>query len=460
MSFLRDMLDTIVERGRSLRDGNLWSSTIGLARRKPAADPVVALEQSCRALLSGRGEASGVAIAREILAQYGALSETDKLAFFRRLDVAFATDQAKLEAAWAEHQKNRTERAFRKLLHAVEPPRQELIRRLNRAPGATPALVAMRAEVMEAARKEPALVSVDEDLAHMLNSWFNEGFLVLRRISWSTPADILERIARYEAVHTVQGWEDLRRRVQPSDRRLYAFFHPSLGDDPLIFVEIALTTEIPSSIQNLLADQRNEVPAEQATCAIFYSISNCQPGLRGISLGNFLIKTVVEELARDLPNLKTYVTLSPSPNFGRWLQQVIKKPALAGIKDLNVASLERLATPGWHTDRAFVESVRPLILTLAATYYMQAKTDSGKPLDSVARFHLGNGARLERLNWLGDTSPKGLAEGAGLMVNYLYDLRTIEVNHEAFANDGTVVVSPAIQREVREQSVKAWRGNA
>jgi malonyl-CoA decarboxylase len=270
---------------------------------------------------------------------------------------------------------------------------------------------------------------------------------MMQRITWSSPADILERIIRYEAVHMIQGWDDLRRRLQPSDRRCYAFFHPSLADEPLIFVEVALTKDIPSSIQAVLADDRKVLPAEEATTAVFYSISNCQPGLRGISFGNFLIKQVVEDLSRDLPSLKTFVTLSPAPGFGGWL-----KRAAADADGLggDSTSLARLGTPDWHRDPTIAEQFRPLLLSRAAAYYLEAKAKNGQPLDPVARFHLGNGARLERLNWLGDTSSKGLREAAGLMVNYLYDLNTIETNHEAFANQGVVAASPAIQRLLRD----------
>ena len=250
---------------------------------------------------------------------------------------------------------------------------------------------------------------------------------------------MLERIIRYEAVHEIQGWDDLRRRVQPSDRRCFGFFHPSLIDEPLIFVEVALTREIPASIQSLLAEERAILPAKEATTAVFYSISNCQQGLRGVSFGNFLIKQVVEELSRELPGLQTFVTLSPAPGFAGWLDRVQADPAAAGLAGLDLEPLQALRTRAGTTMRRWPSGCKPILLALAATYYLRAKGGGGKPIDPVARFHLGNGARLERLNWLGDISPKGLREAHGLMVNYLYDLRFIEANHEAFANEGTVV---------------------
>src|SRR3712207_2184790 len=206
----------------------------------------------------------------------------------------------------------------------------------------------MREDLLRHGDGDPDLASVDDDLAHLLSSWFNRGFLVLRRIDWSTPADILERIIRYEAVHAIRDWDDLRRRVQPLDRRCFGFFHPSLVDEPLIFVEVALTREIPGSIQELLAEDSQVLPAEQATTAVFYSISNCQEGLRGISFGNFLIKQVVEELSRDLSGLRTFGALSRAPAFGASLQRVAQCPAAARLEGIEAAGLEALRTPGWH----------------------------------------------------------------------------------------------------------------
>jgi len=250
-------------------------------------------------------------------------------------------------------------------------------------------------------------------------------------------------------LHAIQDWHDLRRRVQPADRRCFGFFHPSLVDEPLIFVEVALTREMPDSIQALLAEGREVLAPERATTAVFYSISNCQPGLKGVSFGSFLIKQVVEELSRDLPGLETFVTLSPVPGFGAWLDRVLDDPtASAGVPALDQVPLRALRQGAEPPTAAAVERLRPTLLGLGAAYFLKAKSASGRPLDPVARFHLGNGARLERLNWPGDTSARGMREAAGLMVNYLYDLRHIEANHEAFANDGTVVAADAVRRHL------------
>jgi malonyl-CoA decarboxylase len=440
VSFLQELLGSIADRGRALIERSA-------ARPGGKAGPKLpeTLESLGRALLSGRGEASGVALARQLLDLYGLSPMPARVEFFHLLARSFDPDLAQIRAAWEAYQQDTSPAHLQDLLEAVEPPRQELFRRLNLAPGGTAALVAMREDLIKHGGKDAQLRKVDDDFAHLFGSWFNRGFLVLRHIDWSSPADILERIIRYEAVHEIQGWAELRRRVQPTDRRCFGFFHPSLIDEPLIFVEVALTREIPASIQSLLAEERQVLPAAEATTAVFYSISNCQQGLRGVSFGNFLIKQVVEELSRELPRLQTFVTLSPAPGFGSWVRRVLDEPAGAGVGGLDLASLQALRNPGWHADPTVAERVRPTLLSLAAAYYLAAKGPGGKPVDPVARFHLGNGARLERLNWLGDTSPKGLREACGLMVNYLYDLRYIEANHEAFANESTVVAADSVR---------------
>jgi malonyl-CoA decarboxylase len=328
---------------------------------------------------------------------------------------------------------------------ASEPRRQELIRRLNRAPHGTSDLVAMRDDLLTHMDGRKDLAAVDRDLAHLLGSWFNRGFLVLRRIDWSTPANILEQIIRYEAVHEIRDWDDLRRRIDPADRRCYAFFHPALADAPLIFVEVALTETIPNAIAPLLAVDRKPVPIDRARTAVFYSISNTQRGLGGISFGNFLIKQVVEELQRELPKLDTFVTLSPVPNFMHWLKQANDVPVTEEEREL----LKQLDDPTWVEHEELTAQLRGVLEPLAAHYFLRARNPKGRVIDPVARFHLGNGARLERIDWLGDLSAKGMRESAGVMVNYLYRLDDIEENHEAYANNGEVVASSAVKKLLR-----------
>ncbi len=326
--------------------------------------------------------------------------------------------------------------------YATEPRRQELFRRLNRAPGGTAALVAMRADLLECMREDRALAVVDRDFQHLFGSWFNRGFLVLRRIDWSSPAAILAKVIRYEAVHEIRDWEDLRRRIDSVDRRCYAFFHPALVDEPLIFVEVALTLAPPDAIAPLLAERRAHVAEDKARVATFYSISNCQQGLSSVSFGNFLIKQVVEEIRRELPRIETFITLSPVPGFRAWVETT-DDPA---VEALAAEARERTQDESWAAHPESAAQARKILEPLAAYYFLKGRRPDGRVIDSVARFHLGNGARLERIDWMGDLSVKGLFESYGVMVNYLYDLAEIEKNHEAFANQGAVAASSTVKK--------------
>jgi malonyl-CoA decarboxylase len=432
-AFFSELISTISERGRSL-----------LRRARPSMDGQDAdgLIELCEALLSGRGEASGTAMAREVLDHYHDLDDEARLAFFKKLVRDFGPDRDKLAKAIEVWRAQGSDADTNGLHAASEPRRQELIRRLNRAPGGTGELVEMRSDLLRLLDDNQDLAALDHDVAHLLGSWFNRGFLVLRRIDWSTPANILEQIIRYEAVHEISDWDDLRRRIDPVDRRCYAFFHPALPDAPLIFVEVALTETIPTAIAPLLAVDRRLVPIERARTAVFYSISNTQRGLGGISFGNFLIKQVVEELRRELPKLDNFVTLSPVPGFMPWLKQ--EKDTLLSEEDR--ALLVHLDDPKWFENEELAAQMRTVLEPLAAFYFLKARSAKGRVIDSVARFHLGNGARLERIDWLGDLSPKGMRESAGIMVNYLYRLDDIEENHEAYANTGEVVASNSVKK--------------
>lgn len=267
-------------------------------------------------------------------------------------------------------------------------------------------------------------------------------------MDWSTPANILEKIIRYEAVHAIESWDHLRRRLEPADRRLYAFFHPALIDEPLIFVEVALMAEIPASIAPLLAPATDAIAPDRMRTAVFYSISNAQPGLAGVSFGNFLIKQVVEDLKREMPQLETFVTLSPVPGFAAWVIKAAEDPESSGVPGWNAEALKQLQVRDWMDDDAGSKSMETLLLSLAARYFLMAKDRKGRVVDPVARFHLGNGARLERVNLKGDASAKGWAQSFGVMVNYLYDLRSIEANHEAYATRGEVVASASIRKNL------------
>jgi malonyl-CoA decarboxylase len=437
-SFFSDMLQSIADRSRAL-----------ISRREPARGRSDGIVELCEALLSGRGEASGVALANEILADYAELTTGPRIAFFETLARTFGHDPARIDAAIAAWRQSPSADAAADLHHDSEPRRLELFRRLNLAPGGTAALVRMREQLLAAVDHRDDLAVVDNDFVHLFSSWFNRGFLVLRRIDWSTPASILEKIIRYEAVHEIRDWEDLRRRVDLPDRRCYAFFHPALVDEPLIFVEVALTREIPGAIAPILSDRREAVEPTRATTAVFYSITNCQRGLAGVTFGHFLIKQVVEEVSRELPRISNFVTLSPAPNFAAWLNRERTNEASIALDEDDREALAALARPDWWRDPASIAAIRELFLRAAAWYYLRGRNSRGLPVDPVARFHLGNGARLERLDWLGDTSERALQQSYGLMVNYLYDLDYIEQNHEAYAQQHAIVAASAISRLVR-----------
>ncbi|MFL4985490.1 MAG: malonyl-CoA decarboxylase [Xanthobacteraceae bacterium] len=441
-SFFGELLQTITERGRALIDR-------AGARRESSAARSQNLVELCDELLSRRGEASGVALARDILTRYDQLTTGPRIAFFEALATRFGPDHERLTGAIEQWRREPTEETIAELHDAAESRRQELFRRINLAPGGTAGLVDMREQLLEAMTHREDLAAVDADFVHLFSSWFNRGFLVLRRIDWATPAIILEKIIRYEAVHRIRGWDDLRRRIDPPDRRCYAFFHPALVDDPLIFVEVALTRDIPSGIAPILTSQREAIQPDRATTAVFYSISNCQRGLTGVTFGHFLIKQVAEEISREIPNISTFVTLSPVPGFADWLARERAREVSTVLSDDDRAALAHLDTQGWWQMPNTRDAVREPLVRAAAWYFLHGRSKNGTPLDPVARFHLGNGARLEQINWLADTSAKALSQSHGLMVNYLYDLKNIEKNHEAYAETRTIVTSNTVKRLAR-----------
>ena len=428
MTTLGRTLGSVMEAGRGI-----------LARRRSglpaaAANSAAGMMALCRELLDHRGEASGLALAGEIISGYQRLPPAARLAFFSGLVSEFDVDANEVSAAAERYRARPDLEQLWSLTRAVEAPRQKLFRRINMAPDGTRTLVALRGHVLPLLREHPALRAIDSDLRHLFVSWFNKGFLELRRIDWSSPAMVLEKIIDYEAVHQINGWDDLRSRLR-EDRRCFAFFHPALANDPLVFVEIALTDAIPGDLAPLLVQQRKPSTGKINT-VVFYSISNCHPGLAGISFGNFLIKNVVEELRKEMPALKTFVTLSPVPGFRRWLASA----DLTGL--VPEALVARVKEP---LGRVVEQPVYDAQLKLCAHYLLREKSRDA-PLDPVARFHLGNGARLHRMHGGADLSAKGREQSAGIMVNYLYDLARIEENHEAFFDEGRIAVSRTISR--------------
>ena len=393
MNVLSDLLAAIFERTERAAKGRDTRS----------------LEALCEALLAeGNGEAAGLKLAGSILDTYESLDADGRVGFFALLAERHDVDPQAVAGAARAYAAAPSGANYVALQRAAEPPRQEIMRRLNRLPGATGRLVRMRADLLRLKGDHPRFAAVDADAHHLFQSWFNRGFLVLRRIDWSTPAHLLEKIIEYEAVHAIGDWDELRRRLQPPDRRCFAFMHPAMPDDPLIFVEVALTDAVPASIEAVLSPEREAIAAARASTATFYSISNCQPGLAGISFGNSLIKQVAADIAAELPGVETFVTLSPVPGLARWL--------------------EARASDGDADDLA----------VLAAHYLVEEKRADARPLDPVARFHLGNGASLDAIHLDADRSAAGRAASRGVMVNYLYDLARVDARHEAYARTGAV----------------------
>jgi malonyl-CoA decarboxylase len=389
----------------------------------------------------------GVRLASEILNRYRELAPAAMTTLFDGIGTEFGADSATVKRAALAYSNEQSAATLLALQQAVEPPRQELFRRLNLAPGGTASLVDLRRRLLQGLGEHPSWAGTDADLAHLFRSWFNAGFLSLQQIDWRTSALVLERLIQYEAVHQIQGWRDLRRRLA-ADRRCYAFFHSALPDEPLIFIEVALTSGMSALVQPLLDPDSPVLDPADAKCAIFYSITNCQEGLRGISFGNFLIKSVAKDLGRRLPQLRTFATLSPIPGFVSWLASRSAAEVIgarsAKLQELLDQSQTGTSMPGSEE----LLALRPEIIRACAGYLMCAK-QGGAPLDPVARFHLANGARLERLNWLADTSANGVRRALSMMANYVYRIADVERNQEMYARDYRVMASRDLQWIVR-----------
>jgi len=414
-------LRSVAGRGVRASFESMWGAGIGkLVERirgggKPASGD--SLLDYASALLSLRGRASGAALASAFFDRYEASDIAARHDFLAQLHAQNPRSADAIDAAVQAWTRDRDDNAAALLHEASESPCARLIRLLNLAPGGTRRLIAMRNDLLNAPAMSAGLRDLDREFSDAFTAWFNAGFLELRHIDWNSPAALLEHIIRYEAVHSIVDWDDLRRRVEPVDRRCYGFFHPQMADDPLIFVEVALTNTVPSAIAPIISPDRAAVDPRQAKCAIFYSISNCQEGLRGIPFGNFLIKQVVGLLKDELPLLQQFATLSPVPGFAKWLAREHDGPVPQGDE----------------------------LRRLAAEFITTARDRRGQVQDPVGRFHLGNGARLEAIHAEGDLSAKGMREAHGVMVNYCYDLGAIEANHVRLFELGEVAVSSGVQ---------------
>ncbi len=460
--WFQTVIDSIAERGREL---------LGLQHDAVNKRQLLDL---CQQLLRGQGEASGIALSQEILYVYNSFSKEEKLRFFKLLAEQFDPDLQAMQSAMTKYLESRSAQSLVELTNAIEAPRQELFRRLNLAPGGTAKLVGLRADLLRCIKDHPELIAVDADLKHILSSWFNRGFLQLRNIDWQSPAHILEKLINYESVHEIHGWDDLRRRLM-QDRRCFAFFHPAMPDEPLIFIEVALVKGLSSVVTGLLDPHAPVLDPKQADTAIFYSINNTQTGLRGISFGNFLIKRVLNELTHECPWIKVSSTLSPIPSFAaqihNWVQGKTPQPystnfdavvqrhaesimALATAHGLDVTLSEKAQLQELLKQQTVTEDeALSAILSELALVYLISPNQYGKLNDPVAMFHLSNGARLERVNLRADMSTHGMASSYGVMVNYLYDLNDVEAFHEAFVSRGKVMMSDALWKKARQLSV-------
>ncbi len=477
MSERNSFLDTVVDRTlgnlRSLRTA--WrdiaaqarGAISGAPRPELSRDDAERLRKQLRDCLDDRG---GVVRSRARAADLGrtylALNGTGRERFLKLLAAEFDIDHQAV-AGLGERLVRANENAERRKIErelrvALEPPRIKLLTHFNALPEGVKFLVDMRAELISLAAHDALLAGLERDLKGLLASWFDVGFLALTRITWDAPAALLEKLIVYEAVHEIRSWTDLKNRLE-ADRRCFAYFHPRMPEEPLIFVEVALVGGMSDNVQSLLDEAAPVGDPAEADTAIFYSISNCQRGLAGISLGDFLIKRVVDSLAAELPHLKTYATLSPVPGFRAWLDQRIleegeglltaaERKAMQQLLPAELATQslgELLSRPRWHAEEPVAQVLKAPLLRLAARYLMTEKTPRGRALDPVAHFHLTNGARMERLNWLADLSAKGLQQSAGMMINYLYRQAEIEGNHEAYTGEGQVAASAAMARLIK-----------
>ncbi len=396
-------------------------------------DETETIESLCAMMMASDGEYSSLLLAERILNAYEKLDEPGRLEFFDLLLTDYDIDVDAIKNAIGDYERNPDAGNLLRVTAASEPGRQELLRRINLTPGGTRRLVKMREHLLAAMREQPELKKIDTDFHHLFNAWFNRGFLLMEPIDWTTPAHILEKIIAYEAVHEIESWSELRQRLEPADRYCYGFFHPSMEDEPLVFVEVALTDKVPQGIGEILKrDPEAEAP-ENPSCAIFYSISTCHRGLAGVSFGNFLIKQVATSLKLRFPQLKTFATISPAPGFRRWVE------GQAQTEESVAALIENF-------DADADDKLRDEIEKLAASYFLEQKNDRDQPLDPVARFHLKNGAILERINILGNPSDTGMERSLGTMVNYVYDLSRVEENHEEYVKNNRVITSSQVRK--------------
>lgn len=427
--FMGQMFDKIADLGKSYLD---------IPYKKHS---IKSIKELCETLLERKGEASGTALAKQIVDYYNSLNDDEKIRFLHMITGKFAPDPNEIFDAAQQYTKSQDFSSLQNLSRSIESPRLELIRLINYAPGGMAAIIDMRKRVLKQLKENRDLLPLEADLFHLLSAWFNRGFLQFQQINWDTPAVILEKLIDYEAVHEIKGWNDLRRRLA-DDRICFAFFHPALPNDPLIFVQVAFTKGIAKEIHPLLALEGNNTSKNSPNTAIFYSISNCQEGLKGISFGNFLIKQVVDYISKEMPEIKTFSTLSPVPKFRKWLEKYHLKRENCLLDE---EERDLISQPKWFEDEEIRNRLKKSLTRICAFYLTQEKKRN-QPYDPVTRFHLGNGAEIENINWEADLSERGLFQSAGIMVNYKYVPSRIVSNHEAYVDEGKICVSSKVKK--------------
>ena len=416
-----------------------------LIGKKPLRKDLTSALQLCNDLISFKGIASGIAIAREITEIYSVFDTDQKLSFFKEINKQFSPNNNEVEKKIAQYLKEKNEQSLNALGSAVEGNRQELIRRLNMAPNGTPFLVSMREDLIKFLPINPELKNLDEDIRHLFKSWFNPGFLRLEKITWDSKAAVLEKIMKYEKVHKIKDMNDLKRRLQQEDRRFFAYFHPVLKDEPLIFVEVAFTKGVGHSIQEIIKPKTDE--KSNYDTATFYSINNCQNGLMRVTLGNFLIKRVVFEIQEENPKIKNFGTLSPLPGFADWFLSLSSEKLKDILKDYEISKLDFLRSPSLKIGEPKILEEKAAIKKLVAHYLLNEKINN-KPLNPVSRFHLGNGASISNIILNGNITDYGYKESFGIMVNYSYQLDKLEKIHEDFITKGIISYSDKIKKYV------------
>ena len=423
INFFNDLINSLFDKPNKKKSFNFFSDKKKILSTKDFIDNVAL----------AKGEVSALGYAEFLMQHCEKLDEKELIIFFKLMRENFDISSLELSQAVDEYKVNSNSENLITLMKFSEPKRREIFRRCNGISRGTIRLVNLRKRLLGILKKNPELKAVDYDLVYLFKNWFNRGFLILRPINWETPAHILEKIIAYEAVHEINSWDELRLRLAPKDRRCFAFFHPAMQDEPIIFVEVALMKNIPSKIQDVLEEKRDFLEPDEANVAVFYSISNCQKGLSGISFGNFLIKQVANDLKFEFYNIKKFVTLSPVPGLRNWIKN--KKPKFEMILEKFKKSEQFL-------------KVEPSLMNCAGNYFLNSDRSDRMPNDPVARFHLGNGASLEQINYLGDTSLNGLNLSGGLMVNYLYDLDKVEENHEAYTSENKLNISKNAKKDL------------